>query len=121
LNACLSVGGCEERVQKPLAAHGELLQPGEELSGRGVVSKDANHFPSRPPWLDKLSGCDHIERLGETAGIGDDMNELSKNLGAIAMNSPAASSRDRVSRAAMWSVCSFISAATRKPVSVHES
>ena len=42
LNACLSVGGCEERVQKSLAAQGELLQPGEELSGRGVVRKEAN-------------------------------------------------------------------------------
>jgi hypothetical protein len=70
LNTCLSVGGREECAKQSLAAQGELLQPGEELSGRGVVRKDAHNFPRRPPLLGKLLGCDHIERLAETAGVG---------------------------------------------------
>src|SRR5262245_30292420 len=77
LNTCLLVGGCQECVKQSLAAQGELLQPGEELSGRGVVRKDSHNFPRRPPLLGKLFGCGHIERLAETAGVGDYMNELS--------------------------------------------
>jgi len=76
LYTCLSVGGREECVKQSLAAQGELLQPGEELSGRGVVRKDAHNFPRRPPLLGKLLGCGHIEWLAETARVRDDVNKL---------------------------------------------
>jgi hypothetical protein len=80
LAAGLPVSGGKERVQQSLATQRKLLQPGKKLPGRGVIGEHAHAFTRRLPWLSKLPGRGHVERLYETTGVGNDGDALCQNL-----------------------------------------
>jgi hypothetical protein len=52
-----------DRVQQSLSSQGELIQPGEELAGRGIVGEYAHDLGRRPPLLREEPGRRHIEWL----------------------------------------------------------
>lgn len=80
LDSRLEVGGGKKRVEQPFSAQRELLQLSQELPSRGGGGKDENDVACSPPLFGDLARCNHVQRIGETPRIGDDVNELSENL-----------------------------------------
>jgi hypothetical protein len=117
LNASLSVGCGQERVQQAFSPQGELLQPGEELPCRGVVGEYADDFTRRSPLLGELPGGRHVERLCETTGVGDDMDELGEDLWGDCDEVARRQQPDQRVPGVGCSAFSLTSAASRKPVS----
>ena len=80
LDACLPVSCGKERIQQSLAAQRELLQPCEKLPHGTSVGERLHDVARRPPLLGNVTCRVHVERLRETTGVGDDMDELRQYL-----------------------------------------
>src|SRR5271166_3758985 len=80
LDACLPVSCGKERIQQSLAAQRELLQPCEKLPHGTSVGERLHDVARRPPLLGNITCRVHVERLRESTGVGDDMDELRQYL-----------------------------------------
>jgi hypothetical protein len=96
----LVVSGGHKRIEQALTTQRELLEPRQKLAGCPIVWEDSDNIVRRPPLPGELASSRHVQRAGEPARIGDDMNEFRENRGAIAKKSPAETNRAIMARAA---------------------
>src|SRR6516164_8395180 len=80
MDACLAVSRGKQRIQQSLAAQRELLQPCEKLPHGTSVWEHSDDVARSPPLFGNMTCRVHVERLRETTGVRDDMNELHQYL-----------------------------------------
>lgn len=74
------VTGGEQGVQQALAAELELVHPVKEQHAHLRIDQHGQTFLRVPPLLAQFQRFRHLERVLETALVGDDVTELGENL-----------------------------------------
>lgn len=78
----VEIRGREQRVQQTLSPERMLAKPVEHCWRRVLARKDGNYLLGIPPALGALDRLIDAEEFLEATWIGDDINELCKNLGS---------------------------------------
>ena len=80
-NSRRPVRGGKQSIEKSLSPKTVLPHPAKKLRYGGCVGKNLNHLGGVPDSFGSLQGGRHVQRIDASTRIGDNMRELSENLG----------------------------------------